>query len=846
MLTTTMMIWPRRLLLFAVVALYAPLAVANPLPQVLDAFNGVFFRNSEVLIDNDQNGDISVGDILWGVLSVNQIVAPSAPDGQTGPQIWPGVAPAEITGYFATEVVAVYPPGSPAPPNHLISAGSATVATIVLAPAVDPNGILAAGEVMRIYEGGAFNYNDSTQGSALATATDGALLWSFGLGGGYWYTLAPTAVPGSGDVGESYAGLHVIIDSGDLFGLVNDPNEDYSSNAGVAGGLSVDIWFNSEIFRLPNNPGLTVDPDDPMHFGSNDPAVYFPESPACGDGILQPGEECDDGNNVDGDGCQADCTNPRCGDGILDAGEECDDGNNIDGDGCQADCTTPYCGDGILDAGEQCDDGNNIDGDGCQANCTNPVCGDGIKDPGEECDDGNQIDDDGCRNDCTMPFCGDGILDAGEQCDDGNTDNDDSCRNDCTAPRCGDGILDNGEQCDDGNNVDNDGCNANCQVEYCGDGIVQPGEECDDGNTNNDDACRNDCTVPYCGDGILDAGEQCDDGNTNDDDACRNDCTAPLCGDGVLDAGEQCDDGNNVNGDGCNSNCQNEYCGDGVVQPGEECDDGNNIDGDGCSADCTVETLGCRFTGGGVDTDGNWDHTLENGKQIRNGAGNLPDGIDRATFGGQAGANTALPPQPKGEWTHHQQTGPSGDFTFHCGTASAPEGSEIIEIRCSDPGGCKPSGDPPSPVKQLDFDCIGTFKNLGKGSKAPVFEIPDPNATAEGHGNQDFDGTFHFAEINIDDLGERGGLNTGVPGSLDCPDIGFGEKGAAPLANCDCPDFYRITIHKGVDASAVTKDAEGNINELGLLKSQPVIYEFFGYIDGGNLQLHHLTGFDRK
>ena len=30
---------------------------------------------------------------------------------------------------------------------------------------------------------------------------------------------------------------------------------------------------------------------------------------------------------------------PECGDGILDSGEECDDGNNVDGDGCASDCT---------------------------------------------------------------------------------------------------------------------------------------------------------------------------------------------------------------------------------------------------------------------------------------------------------------------------------------------------------------------------------------------------------------------------------------------------------------------------------------------------------------------------
>jgi len=69
----------------------------------------------------------------------------------------------------------------------------------------------------------------------------------------------------------------------------------------------------------------------------------------CGNGVVDPGEECDDGNLLDGDGCSANCTveppDPYCGDGKLDPGEECDDGNNVDGDGCDADCTfTPPTG----------------------------------------------------------------------------------------------------------------------------------------------------------------------------------------------------------------------------------------------------------------------------------------------------------------------------------------------------------------------------------------------------------------------------------------------------------------------------------------------------------------------
>ncbi|CAN5532359.1 hypothetical protein BH09MYX1_BH09MYX1_38530 [soil metagenome] len=36
--------------------------------------------------------------------------------------------------------------------------------------------------------------------------------------------------------------------------------------------------------------------------------------------------------------CRTSCTIPRCGDGILDGGEVCDDGNVVSGDGCAADC----------------------------------------------------------------------------------------------------------------------------------------------------------------------------------------------------------------------------------------------------------------------------------------------------------------------------------------------------------------------------------------------------------------------------------------------------------------------------------------------------------------------------
>jgi cysteine-rich repeat protein len=67
-----------------------------------------------------------------------------------------------------------------------------------------------------------------------------------------------------------------------------------------------------------------------------------------------------------------------CGNGALEAPELCDDGNLIDGDGCDSNCTPTGCGTGVVTAGEQCDDGNLVDGDCCSSLCivTNlpPVC----------------------------------------------------------------------------------------------------------------------------------------------------------------------------------------------------------------------------------------------------------------------------------------------------------------------------------------------------------------------------------------------------------------------------------------------------------------------------------------
>jgi hypothetical protein len=227
---------------------------------------------------------------------------------------------------------------------------------------------------------------------------------------------------------------------------------------------------------------------------------------------------------------------------------------------------------------------------------------------------------------------------------------------------------------------------------------------------------------------------------------------------------------------------------------------GEFTEGASCS-DEGVCALECRMTGGGNDTYAQeWDGTYGEGETNGNGNGNR---IDRYTFGGEAGAPTASDPQPFGEWTHRQHNGPSGRWTFHGGQSSARPGTEISSIECSDPGYCNPAR--PAPAHQLDFVGVGEFETVNRA--------PDS-----------FDGvveervTLHCFEVHIEDAGEPG--SAPIPDGADCPETGH----AGGMVNCECPDFYSITIHATDDCSS------------------DEIYHVWGYITGGNFQIHPPVG----
>lgn len=120
-----------------------------------------------------------------------------------------------------------------------------------------------------------------------------------------------------------------------------------------------------------------------------------PKTEDCeGGGVCPAGLKC---VTDSGDHGRELCVAPTCGNGILDPGEACDDGNSISGDGCPADCS-PACGYGVLDPGEVC---NPPSPGTCSADCmSNLTCGNAVVDPQEGCDDGNLQEHDGCSSAC--------------------------------------------------------------------------------------------------------------------------------------------------------------------------------------------------------------------------------------------------------------------------------------------------------------------------------------------------------------------------------------------------------------------------------------------------------------
>ncbi|MBU1198458.1 MAG: DUF4215 domain-containing protein [Nanoarchaeota archaeon] len=322
-------------------------------------------------------------------------------------------------------------------------------------------------------------------------------------------------------------------------------------------------------------------------------SIVLPIPPGCGNGVVAGNEECDDGNNIDGDGCSTYCKSEDCGNNRVEVGEVCDgtdlNGKNCDtiGDftggtlGCKDNCgfntskcndPVNYCGDGVIRSGEQCEGGlhgkkcidfppftgGTLSCQNCTYNtsrCTGPTggyCGDGKVVVGEQCEGG--IGSITCRDfdeftrgtlECVSSTC---LFDTSD------------CKQ--SEPRCGDLILNGAEVCD-GNEWGN--------ITGCIDFAAFTGGflDCHDTGANR---CHFDTS--YCTTGGT-ANESCFNSEKDGDETdinCGGSC--PCCA-----APKKC----LVNQDCCLNNCKNNIC----VAP--NCDDKekNGLESDkDCGGDC--------------------------------------------------------------------------------------------------------------------------------------------------------------------------------------------------------------------------------------------------------------------
>ncbi|MCA9605719.1 MAG: putative metal-binding motif-containing protein [Myxococcales bacterium] len=284
-----------------------------------------------------------------------------------------------------------------------------------------------------------------------------------------------------------------------------------------------------------------------------------------------PGTTCDLGG---GSGvCRGtDCVDPGCGNGVTDGTEDCDDGNDVDGDGCDTDCTFSCtedldCIDGDVCTGDEtcdttahtctagtpldCDDGNACTADECDsiAGCQNPLIDMDM--------DGHASDTLGaCGDDCN-DMRGDVYTGAEELCD--GVDNNCNGDTDEVAPTW---YID----CDDDNfAADTDGSRTGCteppaSATGCGGGwtttrpVSISSTDCNDNNAdvfpgqtawftgaipgepgNYDYNCDgNDSTRYGCGPSDGTCGGTCTGGyqpynSSTNPNGCRISCSGSLC-----------------------------------------------------------------------------------------------------------------------------------------------------------------------------------------------------------------------------------------------------------------------------------------------------------------------------
>jgi cysteine-rich repeat protein len=255
-------------------------------------------------------------------------------------------------------------------------------------------------------------------------------------------------------------------------------------------------------------------------FATFHPSGFWPAG-ACGNGILDPGESCDDGNTASGDCCSATCQRDGSATPCSSDGNVCTDDRCDAGGACVHVQNTAPCNDGAFCTVSDVCHAGICSGQPRDCSASADQCHDGVCDealdgcravaraPGTSCDDGNA---------CTQTdacFAGTCLGSAPLACAPLDQCHATGVCNPATG-LCSNPPRPDGTACDDGDAcTGDDGCTAGAcgGASPCGDGVVQAacGERCDDGAGNGTNACCSGACQPVDpdGDGVCTRDDPC-------------------------------------------------------------------------------------------------------------------------------------------------------------------------------------------------------------------------------------------------------------------------------------------------------------------------------------------------
>lgn len=321
-------------------------------------------------------------------------------------------------------------------------------------------------------------------------------------------------------------------------------------------------------------------------FRIDDVSLITVASSVCGNGAVESGEQCDDGNTANGDCCSSACQYESFGSPCGSDGNQCTSDQCNGSGACTHPNNTASCDDGqFCTVNDACGGGSCVGGPARDCSFLSSACNTGV------CNESS----DQCVAQAKPIVCNDGNVCGTELCDPPGTSagcpGGQVCRSDCNA------CVATG--CPDCSGL-NDACNTgvcNVSTSTCERQPKSNGTTCSDGNacTVNDRCSSGSCIGdPHCPDGIVESAcsEQCDPNASPTGCAAGQTCTSSCTcsgGTGGCTSDMQCADTSACTRDRCVAgSCQHTL----GVPPGTEGPAGSVSCSNGVDDDCDGDVDG--------------------------------------------------------------------------------------------------------------------------------------------------------------------------------------------------------------------------------------------------------------